>query len=121
MTNKSGYDALRSQSLLPNLYDRLGVAQGATAREVQLAYRALATIVHPDRCDVPGASDILGRFSEAYAVLSDKADRRRYDAVNRTAEKARTICGVCSGSRRVQRQRGFTKKVWVACPDCSTN
>jgi len=61
-------------------YDVLGIARGASQREIKSAYRRLAVRYHPDKN--PGDKEAEGRFkeaAEAYAVLSDESKRERYD------------------------------------------
>ena len=61
-------------------YAALGVARGASAEEIQRAYRKLARQYHPDVNKDPGAEEKFKEVSEAYDVLSDPETRRRYDA-----------------------------------------
>ena len=61
-------------------YKSLGVAKGATAKEIKAAYRKLARKHHPDMNQ--GNAKAEARFKEigeAYEVLSDKEKRPRYD------------------------------------------
>jgi molecular chaperone DnaJ len=61
-------------------YEILGVSRDAPVDEIKKAYRRLAVQYHPDRN--PGNQDAEESFkeaSEAYAVLSDKEQRARYD------------------------------------------
>ena len=61
-------------------YTILGVARGASEKEVKSAYRKLAKELHPDRNS--GNPDATERFSEvtkAYDLLSDKDKRARFD------------------------------------------
>ncbi|MFI6095039.1 DnaJ C-terminal domain-containing protein [Lentzea sp. NPDC051213] len=62
-----------------DFYEALGVPSGASAEEIQRAYHKLARQLHPDVNRDPGAEDRFKEVSEAYAVLSDPAQRKRYD------------------------------------------
>lgn len=61
-------------------YEVLGVARSATRDEIKRAYRQLALKYHPDRNKDPDATAKFREIAEAYAVLSDDAKRREYDA-----------------------------------------
>jgi curved DNA-binding protein len=61
-------------------YQVLGVPRDASQEEIQQAYRKLARAYHPDLNKDPGAEERFKDISEAYAVLSDPAERKRYDA-----------------------------------------
>jgi molecular chaperone DnaJ len=65
-------------------YDVLGVPEGATADDIKKAYRKLAKKHHPDaNPDDPGAAERFKEISEAYRVLSDADQRKRYDELRR--------------------------------------
>jgi curved DNA-binding protein len=63
-----------------DFYQVLGVSRTASQEEIQRAYRKLARDNHPDLNKDPAAEERFKKISEAYAVLSDPAARRRYDA-----------------------------------------
>jgi molecular chaperone DnaJ len=61
-------------------YEVLGISQTASEQEIKSAYRRLAVQFHPDKN--PGdasAEDKFKEAAEAYSVLSDAEQRRRYD------------------------------------------
>ncbi|NUR88013.1 MAG: DnaJ domain-containing protein [Nonomuraea sp.] len=63
-----------------DFYADLGVSRTASQDEIQRAYRKLARTYHPDVNKDPGAEERFKEISEAYQVLSDPEQRRRYDA-----------------------------------------
>ncbi|MFZ6178023.1 DnaJ C-terminal domain-containing protein [Nannocystis pusilla] len=102
-------------------YAVLGVAADATLDEIKRNYRRLALASHPDRH--PGDVEAEERFraiSTAYAVLSDPAQRARYDAQRHlpvglfdqpvTMQTARdllaAVVGDVFGRQRRERRRG---------------
>jgi len=65
---------------MADLYQRLGVARGATEADIKKAYRKLAKELHPDRNkDNPKAADRFSEITTAYDLLSDKDKRAQYD------------------------------------------
>jgi DnaJ-class molecular chaperone len=63
-------------------YQILGIDQKASPRQIKDTYRKLAFEYHPDRNHKnPEAAEKMKRVNEAYAVLSDPAKRREYDAM----------------------------------------
>jgi curved DNA-binding protein len=63
-----------------DFYETLGVSRDTSPEELQRAYRKLARTYHPDVNKDPGAEERFKDISEAYDVLSDPDQRRRYDA-----------------------------------------
>ena len=64
----------------PTLYGTLGVPPGATPEEIKKAFRRLALQWHPDTCKEPDAAAQFRALREAYDVLADSQQRRRYNA-----------------------------------------
>jgi curved DNA-binding protein len=63
-----------------DFYEVLGLSRDADQSEIQRAYRKLARALHPDVNKDPGAEEGFKELSEAYDVLSDPDQRKRYDA-----------------------------------------
>jgi hypothetical protein len=61
------------------LYNVLGVAPHATAKEIKKAYYTKAKDVHPDKNPDPSAADTFLKLHDAYQILSDLEQRATYD------------------------------------------
>jgi DnaJ-domain-containing protein 1 len=74
---------LVSPSSPTSYYALLEVPQGASEQELRQAFRSLSKRYHPDTTSLPPAEaeTAFRRLREAYAVLSDPEQRRRYDAL----------------------------------------
>lgn len=76
----------RLNARTPTHYERLQVSPSATAEVIRAAYRALASLHHPDRRGAqPTDGDEMAAINAAYAVLGDPARRTAYDAELRSA------------------------------------
>ena len=67
-------------------YEVLGVSKTASDDEIKKAYRSLAKKYHPDAN--PGDKDAEAKFkeiNEAYSVLSNADERRKYDQYGHAA------------------------------------
>ena len=61
-------------------YEILGVARGVDDKQIKAAYRRLARKYHPDvNKGDRQAEERFKEIAEAFAVLSDKGKRARYD------------------------------------------
>ena len=65
-----------------NFYEIFEVVRSASAEEIKIAYRKLASTYHPDK--YPGntkfAEDMMRHINAAFGVLSDSNKRAQYDA-----------------------------------------
>lgn len=101
-----------------NHYDTLGVAPAASDADIKIAFRALASLLHPDRSGryLEDAHDLMSKVNQAYACLSDVSARKRYDLVNKTETQS---CEKCEGRGVVGKNKGFSaRKVFVECTQC---
>lgn len=61
-------------------YSQLGVAKGASEKEIKSAYRKLAKELHPDKNkDNPTASERFSNVTKAYDLLMDENKRAQFD------------------------------------------
>ena len=75
-------------------YEILGVSRTATPQELKRAYRELARRYHPDRNqDNPDAEDQFKEASEAFRVLNDPEQRKRYDRMGHHAFESKGAGG----------------------------
>jgi len=82
----------------PDPYATLGVPRGASARQVQQAYRRLARRYHPDLHPDAEATERMQRLNQAWDILSSPSRRASYDAESASSGSAGG--GHWSASRR---------------------
>lgn len=61
-------------------YQTLGLEKTASDADIRKAYRKLALQFHPDKNQAEGATEAFQKVGTAFAILSDPAKRRQYDA-----------------------------------------
>lgn len=62
-----------------DFYKLLGVEKTATQHEIKKAFRRLALQYHPDKNSDEGAEEQFKKIVEAYEILSDESQRKKYD------------------------------------------
>lgn len=96
-----------------NYYAILGVSAEATPKEITTAYRKLAMQFHPDVNPSEEAKERMPLLNEAYSVLGDPEQRRKYD----TRKSDTRLVPVPTKSRlvvqRVGASVGVTRKMDV--------
>ena len=78
---------------LPDYYKILEVSSDSTADEIKKTFRKLSLTHHPDR---GGDAEKFKMISEAYEVLGDYEERKRYDAMRNNP-----LLGAFGGGREV--------------------
>lgn len=66
-------------------YEILGVDKNASEADIKSAFRKLAKKYHPDVCKEENGSEKFKEAQEAYAVLSDASQRKKYDQFGHAA------------------------------------
>lgn len=66
-------------------YEILGVDKNASEEEIKSAFRKLAKKYHPDVCKEANGAEKFKEAQEAYAILSDKTQRSKYDQFGHAA------------------------------------
>jgi curved DNA-binding protein CbpA len=96
-------------------YATLGVPRGASARQVQQAYRRLARRYHPDLHPDAEATERMQRVNEAWEILSSPTRRASYDV--ESASRGSAGDGHWSTSRRPMSSASTTwNGTWASPP-----
>ena len=88
-------------------YGTLGVDKGATAEEIQKAYRKLARKYHPDINKSSEAENRFKEINEAHEVLKDPEKRAKYDRFGSAWKQAQRTGAPPSGFEDLFSQFGF--------------
>ncbi|WP_345752189.1 DnaJ C-terminal domain-containing protein [Microbacterium rhizophilus] len=81
-----------------DFYAVLGVSKDVSASDLKKTYRKLARRYHPDSNPGDAAAETkFKEMSEAYAVLSDPAQREEYDQIRAMGSGARFTAGGANG------------------------
>ena len=78
---------MRTEQPGPTFYDTLEVSPRASAPVIKAAFRCLAQLNHPDKnLGDDSAAGRLIAIVQAYTVLSDPEQRRKYDLSSRASK-----------------------------------
>jgi curved DNA-binding protein CbpA len=90
-------------------YDILQIKPGASADEIQHAYRKLAMRYHPDRNPAPDAAAKMADINEAYEILQDPFQRGSADPpIPNTIHADDLTFSILSAARAVILRNGWT-------------
>jgi hypothetical protein len=90
-------------------YDILQIKPGASADEIQHAYRKLAMRYHPDRNPAPDAAAKMADINEAYEILQDPFQRGNADPpIPKIIPADDLIFSILSAARAVILRNGWT-------------
>ncbi|WEL16980.1 DnaJ type Zn finger domain [Halorhabdus sp. SVX81] len=87
-------------------YDVLGVEESASTADIEAAYRERLKETHPDVTDDPDATDTVQEVIDARDVLTDEAERARYDRLGHEAYVSGDPTGTASASARESTDEG---------------
>ncbi len=72
-------------------YQLLQIPPSASSGDIRKAYRQLALKFHPDKNNTPHAAAQFLLINEAYGVLNDPAQRKKYDSIRFAGQVVNTV------------------------------
>ncbi|KAG0365205.1 hypothetical protein BC939DRAFT_447586 [Gamsiella multidivaricata] len=96
-----------SRSHSTNHYERLGISQNATKKEIKSQFYKLSKLHHPDKNDTEDSRRTFLSINEAYSVLGNERQRRDYDLT--LLDKTGSLYSN-SSSQRAQPTRGTLRR-----------
>lgn len=63
-----------------NPYSILGVSISSTDEEIKKVYRKHAILVHPDKCQLPGAEEAFKILNNAFEMIGEPENRKNFDS-----------------------------------------
>jgi len=79
-------DAVKKVKGKSDYYAILGCSKESSESELKKSYRKLALALHPDKNTAPGSAEAFKAVGNAYAILSNKEKRARYDRYGKEDE-----------------------------------
>ena len=62
-----------------DFFEILNVERHCSQREVTVAYRKLALLLHPDKCSLKGCEGAFQKVATAFSCLRDPQQRNQYE------------------------------------------
>lgn len=91
-----------------DFYKVLGVSKDASAADITKAYRKLARKYHPDLNKTKEAEEKFKDISEAYDVLNNEEQRKKYDAIRTFGAGGARFAGGSGPSGAYSNTNGFS-------------